>query len=51
MPDRLNLYKDSNGEWRWSVVTANGEILAASSEGFTRKWSAKRNYKRTVRGA
>lgn len=38
-------YKDSKGEWRWQLRARNGEIIAASTEGFTRKWSAKRNYR------
>lgn len=36
------LYKDVKGEWRWRFVAPNGEIVAISSEGYTRKANAKR---------
>jgi uncharacterized protein YegP (UPF0339 family) len=32
--NRLELYKDAAGEWRWRVVAGNGEIVADSSEGY-----------------
>lgn len=41
----IDIYRDDNGEFRWRLVARNGEVVAASSEGFTRKWSAKRNAK------
>jgi hypothetical protein len=37
-------YRDQAGKWRWSVVARNGRVVDASSQGFTRKWSARRNY-------
>lgn len=47
--DKFEVYKDLAGEWRWRVTAANGEIIAVSGEGFTRKWSAKRAGKRAFR--
>lgn len=41
-------YKDKAGEWRWRLVAANGETVADSGEGYTRKWSARRAYRKAV---
>jgi uncharacterized protein YegP (UPF0339 family) len=32
--DKWTLYKDKAGEWRWRRQSPNGEIVAASSEGY-----------------
>lgn len=37
-------YRDTEGRWRWKVVSRNNRIIDASSQSFTRRWSAKRNY-------
>ena len=50
MSDRLEFYKDRAGAWRWKVIAGNGRIIDGSTEGFSRKWNARRNYKRTHRG-
>lgn len=39
---KLNIYKDHIGEWRWSLVAGNGNIIADSSEGYVTKWGCKR---------
>jgi uncharacterized protein YegP (UPF0339 family) len=40
------VYKhDSQGEWRWTLEASNGRILDASSEGFSSKSNAKRNFR------
>jgi uncharacterized protein YegP (UPF0339 family) len=31
------LYKDRDGEWRWSLRAKNGRIVAASAEGYNSK--------------
>lgn len=31
---RVRLYRDATGEWRWSVIAANGRIVADSAEGY-----------------
>lgn len=36
-------YQDNQGEWRWRVIADNGEIVFASSEGYTRKAAAESN--------
>lgn len=40
---KVEFYKDSQGEWRWNVKSANGEITGASSEGFATKQNASAN--------
>lgn len=46
---RLEFYESETAdEYRWRVVAANGEIIAASSEGFTRAESAAANWQLLV---
>lgn len=33
----FEIYQDIRREWRWRFVTADGEIIAESSEGYTRR--------------
>ena len=37
-------YKDDSCHWRWQVNARNGEIIDASSEGFSSKTNAVKNY-------
>lgn len=34
---KFQIYKDAAGEWRWRAKAKNGEIMADSAEGYTRK--------------
>jgi uncharacterized protein YegP (UPF0339 family) len=34
---RLDVYKDSKGEWRWRVRAQNGKVMADSAEGYKRR--------------
>ena len=38
----IEVYQDALGEWRWRLQAANGEIVAGSGEGYTRKSDALR---------
>lgn len=38
----FELYMDSSGEYRWRLKAANGEIIAVSSEGYTKAESARK---------
>jgi uncharacterized protein YegP (UPF0339 family) len=31
---RVEVYRDAGGEWRWRRIAGNGEIVAASGEGY-----------------
>jgi uncharacterized protein YegP (UPF0339 family) len=33
----FQLYKDSQGLWRWRLVASNRQIIAASAEGYYNK--------------
>lgn len=35
--DKVEIYKDKAGEWRWRMTAANGEIVGASTEGYKNK--------------
>jgi uncharacterized protein YegP (UPF0339 family) len=39
--DRLTVYQDDQGQWRWHAQAANGEIVA-QGEAHTRKEDAER---------
>ena len=36
------VYQDASGEWRWRARARNGEIVADSSESYTRQHDAMR---------
>lgn len=44
----LEFYEDAKGEWRWRVTAANGQIVHASSEGFSAKEGARNNLEALV---
>ena len=35
--DKFEIYQDKTEEWRWRLTATNGEIIAASTEGYTDK--------------
>jgi uncharacterized protein len=39
----LNIYKDKKGEYRWRRTASNGEIVGASSEGYSSKKDCEAN--------
>jgi uncharacterized protein YegP (UPF0339 family) len=45
-PASFEIYRDNAGEWRWRFVHKNGNILAAASEGYSRRRDAKRSIER-----
>lgn len=38
--DKVQVYRDARGEWRWRYKAANGAILADSGEGYKRRKKA-----------
>jgi uncharacterized protein YegP (UPF0339 family) len=46
---RFELYEDSSGEWRWRLRHRNGNLIASSGEGYTRKHNAQKGLA-SVRG-
>lgn len=39
----VEFYEDNANEWRWRVTAGNGNIVHASTEGYTSKLNAKAN--------
>ena len=37
----FHIYKDDQGEWRWHLKAANGQIIADSGEGYGTKQACK----------
>lgn len=35
----IKVFKDAQGEWRWSLISTNGRIVADSAEGYKRRAS------------
>ena len=35
--DKVEIYKDSNGYYRWRRTATNGKIVGASTEGYVKK--------------
>lgn len=47
--DRTDIYQDAAGGWRWRRIAANNEIIADSSESYTRRADASRAARRVFR--
>ena len=41
--EHWEFYKDHAGKWRWRRTASNEEIIGASTQGYTRKFSAIKN--------
>jgi len=48
MSDKLTVYQDKKGEWRWHLVAPNGEVVAASTEGYKSRSAAVANARRVL---
>jgi len=46
---KLDTFKRNDGQWGWRMISPNGQTIATSGEGFTRRWSAKRAGRRVLR--
>lgn len=46
---RITLYKGGGNEWRWDMVSRNGNTLGASTEGYKRLGACVKNF-HTVTG-
>lgn len=44
--DRWEFYRDARAKWRWRRVAVNGRIIAASTEGYTKRSACVSNAKR-----
>jgi amphi-Trp domain-containing protein len=48
---RFELFEDRGGEWRWRLVHRNGNVVATSGEGYTRKHNARKGLRSVMRSA
>jgi uncharacterized protein YegP (UPF0339 family) len=46
MKDRWEIYKDAEDHWRWRRTAPNGNIVGASTEGYTNKTDCRGNARR-----
>jgi uncharacterized protein YegP (UPF0339 family) len=44
--DRWEIYKESNGQWRWRRTASNGRIVGASTQGYNNRIDCLANAKR-----
>jgi uncharacterized protein YegP (UPF0339 family) len=40
--NHVEVYRGTDDNWYWRVVSSNHQVIAAGAESFTRRWSAKR---------
>lgn len=38
----FEIYRDNAGEWRWRLIAPNGNLIAASGEGYVSKQGVER---------
>lgn len=48
---RFELFRDSGEEWRWRLRHRNGNIIATSGEGYTRKHNARKGLRSVIENA
>jgi len=48
---RFELFQDRADEWRWRLVHRNGNIIASSGEGYTRRANAEKGLRSVMRNA
>jgi len=41
--EKLRIYQDAHGEWRWWALDGQGNIIKASETGFTSRQACKSN--------
>jgi len=44
--DTWDFYKDSQGQWRWRRTARNGQIVGASSQGYSNRSDCEANARR-----
>lgn len=49
LDDHVNIFRGENGKWYFHRVAGNGRVIS-SSQGYRRRWNAKRAARRTFPG-
>ncbi|MEO1530079.1 MAG: DUF1508 domain-containing protein [Planctomycetota bacterium] len=44
--DKWAFYQDNSGDWRWRRTASNGQIVGASSEGYSSRSACEANARR-----
>ena len=44
--DNWNFYKDARGDWRWRRTAPNGQVVGASTEGYSNRSDCEANARR-----
>jgi uncharacterized protein YegP (UPF0339 family) len=39
-PDKVEVYQDAEGRWRWKAIAGNGKIIDASEQSYASKYYA-----------
>lgn len=47
----FQVFTDRAGEWRWRLVHRNGNVIATSGEGYTRRHNAEKGMRSVIRNA
>lgn len=47
----FQVFRDSAGEWRWRLVHRNGNVIASSGEGYTRRHNAEKGMRSVMKNA
>jgi len=45
---KLNIFQGRNKEYYWNIKASNGQIIATSGEGFTKKYNCKESVKKLI---
>ncbi|WP_336021841.1 HVO_2922 family protein [Halobellus salinisoli] len=48
---RFEVFRDQDEEWRWRLRHRNGNIIATSGEGYTRKHNARKGLRSVIKNA
>lgn len=48
---RFEVFRDRSDEWRWRLRHRNGNVIATSGEGYTRKHNAQKGLQSVIRNA
>jgi uncharacterized protein len=51
MAAKFEVYKDTKGEFRWRLVSSNGQTIATAAQGYISKESAKDGIKAVQKDA
>ena len=48
---RFEVFRDRGNKWRWQLRHRNGNVIATSGEGYTRKHNAQKGFRSVMQNA